>query len=122
MSDAIEKSEAWAAFLEMRAAKGKRAPFTPLARQRILFELRRFAADGQDPEEILWTSVTNGWSGVFALRRIGWQPAAPTATVTNRAVERTQQYIAAHSGQQDRSEDIARRLREARAKIVGAKG
>ena len=79
---AIESTEAWAAFIEMRAEKGKRAPFTERAKTRILFELRRMAADGQDPEEVLWTSVTNGWSGVFPIRRIGWQPPSPTATAT----------------------------------------
>lgn len=77
----IEDTEAWAAFIEMRAAKGRRAPFTERARTRILFELRRLAADGQDPEEVLWTSVTNGWSGVFPIRRVGWQPPTSAATV-----------------------------------------
>lgn len=65
----IESTEAWAAFVEMRKAKGKRAPLTDRAAVRILFELRRMAADGQDPEEVLWASVTNGWSGVFPIRR-----------------------------------------------------
>ena len=77
----LEDTEAWAAFVEMREAKGKRAPFTPRAKTRILFELRRMMADGQDAEEVLWTSVTNGWSGVFPIRRIGWQPLAPSMTV-----------------------------------------
>lgn len=70
MEDPIENLEAWQAFEEMRRAKGKRAPYTDLARKRIMFELRRFQADGQDIEEILWTSVTNGWSGVFLPRRL----------------------------------------------------
>lgn len=78
----IEDTESWAAFIEMRAAKGRRAPFTERAKTRILFELRRLAADGQDPEEVLWTSVTNGWSGVFPIRRVGWQPSTSAATVT----------------------------------------
>ena len=77
----IESTEAWLAFVEMRAAKGKRAPFTERAKTRILFELRRMVADGQDAEEVLWTSVTNGWSGVFPIRRVGWQPPSPQATV-----------------------------------------
>ena len=90
----IENTEAWAAFIEMRKAKGKRAPFTDLARKRILFELRRFEADKQDPEEILWTSVTNGWSGVFAIQRKGWQPVDKSTTVDNSTdYERTQRLL-----------------------------
>ena len=90
----IESTEAWAAFIEMRKAKGKRAPFTDLARKRILFELRRFEADKQDPEEILWTSVTNGWSGVFAIKRKGWSPPDKTTTVeASSDYERTQKIL-----------------------------
>lgn len=60
--------EAWQAFLEMRRAKGRRAPFTAAAEKRIQFELRRLKADGHDPAEVLWQSVINGWSGVFPLK------------------------------------------------------
>jgi hypothetical protein len=90
----IESTEAWQAFIEMRRAKGKRAPFTDLARKRILFELRRFEADKQDPEEILWQSVTNGWSGVFAIKRNGWQPHDKTTTVAGSTdYEKSQKWL-----------------------------
>ena len=113
MSDEIEASEAWAAFVDMRKAKGKRAPFTDLARKRILFELRRMQADGQDIDEVLWTSVTNGWSGVFPIRRKGWQPA-PAAPDT-RAAE-TQAYL-----QSQRMDDKERAAAdEARRRALGA--
>lgn len=92
MIDNIEDSEAWAAFVDMRKAKGKRAPFTDLARKRILFELRRFAADGQDPEEILWTSTTNGWSGIWPVKRIGWQPQQ--ASCPTQGHDETAAYLA----------------------------
>jgi hypothetical protein len=85
--DQILQSEAWAAFEEMRKAKGRRAPFTPLARKRILFELRRMDADGQDVDEVLWTSVTNGWSGVFPIRRKGWQPVPQGLTQPTNPAE-----------------------------------
>ena len=105
MSVDIEDTEAWAAFIEMRRAKGKRSPFTDLARKRILFELRRFEADKQDPEEILWTSVTNGWSGVFAINRKGWQPPDKTTTVDNSTdYERTQRLL--RKADQDRAEAL----------------
>ena len=116
----IETTEAWAAFIDMRKAKGKRAPFTSYAKTRILFELRRLAADGQDIEEVLWTSVTNGWSGVFAIKRkSGWNPG----TVPSKEIEATQTYLAEHKATQQTPEDraaTAERLRLARARITGA--
>ena len=118
----IQDTEAWIAFVDMRKAKGKRAPFTDFARTRILFELRRLQADGQDIEEVLWTSVTNGWSGVFPISCKGWQ--AQPSTVPSKAVEMTQEWIREHgerAGEDDSNrEKVAARLRAARAKITGA--
>lgn len=116
----IERSEAWVAFLEMRAAKGKRAPFTPLARKRILFELRRFEADGQDVEEILWTSVTNGWSGVFPIRRRGWTPQEVPMTVPTRAPAQTAAYLESQrqTPEQRAASDAARRETMAKLRKV----
>lgn len=71
--------EAWDAFVEMRKAKGKRAPFTDKARDRIIIELDRLRSQGNNPDEVLWQSVVNGWSGVFALK-VDYQ-AAKQATV-----------------------------------------
>ena len=117
----IQDTEAWIAFVDMRKAKGKRAPFTDFARTRILFELRRLQADGQDLEEILWTSVTNGWSGVFPIQRKGWQ--AQPSTVPSKAVEMTQEWIRKHNAPIERDESthlgISAQLRAARAKIMG---
>jgi hypothetical protein len=56
---------------------------------RMRFELRRMQADGQDAEEVLWTSVTNGWSGVFPIRRKGWAPAEVAHTPDKRAEQFT---------------------------------
>jgi hypothetical protein len=101
----IESTEAWAAFVEIRKEKGKRAPFTEMARKRILFKLRSFEADHQDPEEILWTSVENGWSGVFAIKRKGWQPPDKTTTVADSAdYERTQRLL--RESEQHRAEAL----------------
>lgn len=121
MSAEIQDTEAWAAFEDMRKAKGRRAPFTPFAKTRILFELRRFQADGHDIEEILWTSVTNGWSGVFICKRRGWNPPTLAQTAPSAAVEQTQQWIKDHGPgrEPDRSEAISQMLAKARAKITG---
>ena len=90
----ITSTEAWLAFVEMRKASGRRAPFTEAARTRILFKLRQFQADGQDAEEVLWTSVENGWSGVFPIQRKGWQPVDKTTTVSAPSdYERTQRLL-----------------------------
>jgi hypothetical protein len=61
-------AEAWEAFREMRKAKGKRAPFTPAAEKRILFELEKLNRQGQDVGECLWKSVKEGWSDVYPLK------------------------------------------------------
>jgi len=58
----------WQAFVSMRKAKGKRAPFTDAARDGIVASLAKFSGDGHDPAVILQESVNNGWSGVFAPR------------------------------------------------------
>jgi hypothetical protein len=59
-------STQWAAFVAMRKAKGKRAPFTDEARDGIVSDLAKFRAAGHDIAEVLQSSVNNGWSGVFA--------------------------------------------------------
>lgn len=61
-------AETWAAFVEMRKAKGQRAPLTTRAQQMIVAKLNRLRADGHDPNACLAESVMNGWSGVFPLK------------------------------------------------------
>lgn len=63
--DWLDKS-AWSAFVELRKKKGQRAPLTELAAKRIIFELDRMRSQDQDPTAVLWRSVMNGWSGVWA--------------------------------------------------------
>jgi hypothetical protein len=60
--------EAWDAFVEMRKAKGKRAPWTNGARDGIIRQLDRLRSAGNNPDEVLWQSVRNGWSDVYALK------------------------------------------------------
>jgi hypothetical protein len=58
-------AEQWAAFIAMRNAKGKRAPFTDAARDGVVAELAKLKRDGHNPGDVLTASVVNGWSGVF---------------------------------------------------------
>lgn len=58
-------ADAWEAFVEMRKAKGKRAPFTDKACERMIKRLGELDAQGHDIEEALWQSVRNGWSDVY---------------------------------------------------------
>lgn len=118
MTGDIQETEAWVAFVDMRKAKGKRAPFTDYAKTRILFELRRLAADGHDIEEVLWTSVTNGWSGVFAPKR---KSHFVPGTVESKDIEKTRQWIAEHSEPTSvDKEAVAARLRLAKQRLTGA--
>jgi uncharacterized protein YdaU (DUF1376 family) len=63
--------EAWTAFVSMRKAKGKRAPFTDAARDGIVLALDKLRAAGHDPGAVLQESVVNGWSGVFPTKVAG---------------------------------------------------
>ena len=56
----------WSAFVSMRKAKGKRAPFTAEARDGIVAVLAKLDSAGHDVAAALQESVNNGWSGVFA--------------------------------------------------------
>ena len=64
----------------MRKAKGKRAPFTDAAAKRILYMLDRMRKEGQNPAEVLWQSVVNGWSGIFHVKT----PAEPQGVAEGR--------------------------------------
>jgi hypothetical protein len=55
----------WDAFVEMRRAKGSRAPFTVAAAKGIIADLTRFRAAGHDPAKVLQASINSGWSAVF---------------------------------------------------------
>lgn len=66
--------EAWAAYVEMRRAMGKRAPFTAMAEKRTIHDLEKLEAQGYPNGEVLWQSVTAGYRGVFPLKN---KPAAP---------------------------------------------
>ncbi len=66
--------EVWDAFVEMRQAKGKRAPFTERAAKMLINELDRLRGQGHKPDEVLKQSVINGWSGVFPLKHLTREP------------------------------------------------
>ena len=62
--------EPWDAFVAMRKAKGRRAPFTDEARAGIIRELGKLHEAGHDVSVVLNASVVNGWSGVFPPKRV----------------------------------------------------
>ncbi len=85
--------EAWGAFLEMRKAKGKRAPFTPAAEKRLLWNLDMLRAKGNDPTAMLWQSVVAGWSDVYPVKHQQGQ----TATVQNFDTAKSNQWLQEHA-------------------------
>ena len=116
----IDKTDAWIAYLEIRKAKNRIAPFTPKAMERILSKLRMFAADGQNPEEVLWASVENGWTGVFPIKRQGYQVQRPV-TVESREVDKSQAWIREHSAPvQGNKEKVSEMLAKTKQKLTGA--
>ena len=58
--------ETWEAYVEMR--KKERHPLTDYAKNLIVRKLARFKMKGYNPQEILNTSIENGWRGVFEPR------------------------------------------------------
>lgn len=64
-------TESWEAFVEMRKAKGKRAPFTDKARDILVKQLAAMHERGISVGDALDQSTVNGWSGVF-------EPRGPT--------------------------------------------
>jgi hypothetical protein len=61
-------ADAWAAYIEVREAKHRKCPFTPLARKRILEKLLAWHGQGMDIAEVLWRSAESGWTGVFPVK------------------------------------------------------
>lgn len=113
LPDWLDK-EAWAAFKDMRKAKGKRAPFTPAAEKRILFELDRLRAQGHPSEQVLWQSVVAGWSSVYPLKHV-----QQASTVESMEVAQTRKLMedqAAHRAKQS-DESKVRAAQEAMARI-----
>jgi len=58
--------EAWEGYEEMR--ENIRKPMTKRARERVITRLGEFAALGQNPNEILDTSVRSNWADVYELK------------------------------------------------------
>lgn len=77
-------------------------------------------ADGQDVEEILWTSVTNGWSGVFPIRRKGWVPQEVPMTTGSKAADATADYLQSQRMTPEQAEAADRARREALSKLKRA--
>lgn len=98
--------EAWAGFVEMRKAKGKRYPFTERAAKLIIKELDRLRSMGHPPNEVLNQSTMNGWSGVFPLKSL--------ENVTRPASEadKTRQYLDSQKRDPEEIKAAARRARE----------
>ncbi len=116
--------EVWEAFVEMRRAKGKRAPFTDRAAKMLIGELDRLRGQGHNPDEVLKQSVINGWSGVFPLKHLETfgRPAFQQPANHPDPVMATQSYLKAREEYvPTRSEEVRAKLMAARQAVKGAK-
>lgn len=68
----------WSDFVQMRRAKGKRAPFTVAAAKGILADLSKLRDEGHSPAEVLQQSVNAGWSAVYPVKAGGPQGGGRT--------------------------------------------
>ena len=88
--------ELWAAFVEMRKAKGKHAPLTETGKKLLIQKLARLREQGHPPNEIIAESVMNGWSGFFPIGKREFTPtivsgSQPLAPVSERKPETDEQ-------------------------------
>lgn len=120
MSTQIESSKAWLAYLELRKKKQARAPFTEVARERILAKLRAFEGQGHKAEDVLWQSVENGWTGVFPVKK-SVDIKTAILTIPSDAAAKTLAYLDEHKPQpiaDERRAQIAQQLRETKARLL----
>lgn len=114
----ITETNAWKAYVELRKKKQARAPFTDIARERILMKLKVFEAQGQSIEAMLYQSVENGWTGVFPVKG----PVVGSNTVPSLDAEKSQAWIVEHTRPVDisaeRRAEIAQQLRDTKAKFL----
>jgi hypothetical protein len=104
--------EAWDAFVEMRKAKGKRAPWTNGARDGIIRQLDRLRSAGNNPDEVLWQSVRNGWSDVYALKIDKTFAQQMTAQRETALAKEKEEHLSSNP-----APAVAARLRELTAKL-----
>ena len=104
--------EAWDAFVEMRKAKGKRAPFTNGARDGIIRQLDRLRSAGNNPDEVLWQSIRNGWSDVYALKVDKLVAQQETTKREDELAAEKQEHLASKP-----APEVAARLRELTEKL-----
>ena len=70
------KSEIWGDFVQHR--KEKKSPLKPTTLKQVFKDLSKWKSEGDDPNEILITSIRNGWTGIF-------KPGAKKKKSTNGA-------------------------------------
>ncbi|NTY02056.1 hypothetical protein [Deinococcus sp. JMULE3] len=89
--------EAWAAWLQYR--RERRLATAPSTVTGMFNKLRQLAAEGHPPTEVIHTSITNGWQGLFPLRAahvVKFTPRPQTTDQANKhAAQRAQDIYAA---------------------------
>lgn len=89
--------EAWGAWLQYR--RERRLATAPSTATGMFNKLRQLAAEGHGPVEVIHTSITNGWQGLFPLRAahvVKFTPRPQTTQAANQhAAQRAQDIYAA---------------------------
>lgn len=75
--------EAWAAWLQYR--RERRLATAPSTATGMFNKLRQLAAEGHGPVEVIHTSITNGWQGLFPLRAAHVVKFTPRPQTTDQA-------------------------------------
>lgn len=92
-------SDVWNEWVQHR--KELKKALTPTTIKKQLVQLEKWDKLGMDTSEIIYTSITNGWAGLFPLRKGAHQTNAnghKTSETTAEAYERIKREQNAHSG------------------------
>lgn len=81
--------EAWAAWLQYR--RERRLATAPSTATGMFNKLRQLAAEGHGPVEVIHTSITNGWQGLFPLRAAHVVKFTPKPQTTEQANQQAAQ-------------------------------
>jgi hypothetical protein len=88
-------SDAWAGFLEMRAAIKKKP--TARAQQLLLKKLHQMHSAGQDIEAVLDQSTTNNWTDVYPLKQNRLAVAQGMSQAAAVTISNLQAFLSEHA-------------------------
>ena len=105
-------AELWAAFIDMRKAKGKHAPLTEMGKKLLVIKLGRLRSQGHPPNEVIAESVMNGWSGFHPIDKRQLTPTVvPGAMPVYKFEDRPPETVEQRARAREVLEEARRRIK-----------